>query len=248
MMQYIFGTNLYNIKSRKKAKKTNQKYLFAAAVGRKDKLNFEKIIQTFGCNDFDYLIFVYDDTEFRELIYEKCFFIREKGFKWYFGKKYLTPEYCEKYGHIFFWDGDIDIRNFSYKNFVNIMERNNLEMAQPSLTKDSYFYHAYTLKNEQYKIGRFVDFVEIMVPVFTNNAWLKFWHMVEKDYNYWGCGYDNLAKSFCRYHNMGIVDQESVRHTNPVRVIPGRREEMSVFFDTHPKFKKSLMIEYGGLK
>lgn len=239
---------LYNREHRERASKINKRYLYAAPIGVKEKIYLEKIIRKFGHEDFDYLIFVYDDTEFSEPVFARCTFIREKRFKWYCGKVYLTPDFCKKYDYIFFWDGDIDIQDFSYKNFIDIMERNNLEMAQPSLCRDSHYSIPITLRRKRYKVGRFCDFVEVMVPVFTFEAWFKFWQMLEKDYNYYGWGYDDLARSFCNYHNMGIVDQECVRHTKSLCRDPSRPEERKIFFDKHKKYKKAARICYGRLK
>ena len=128
------------------------------------------------------------------------------------------------------------------------MRRNNLEIAQPALSPASYYRHEITLKEKKYKIGRYTDFVEIMVPVFKADAWIKYWHMVEEDCNFCGWGYDYLAKSFCHYHNLGIIDQEAVTHTKPVNLLASREEEMKIFFRRHHKYEKTRMINYGKLK
>ena len=241
-------TSLFNLRRKQKKPADKKKYLYASPVGEKEKKYLEKTIRLFGHDDFDYLIFVYDNAKFSEPVYERCSFVYDKNYKWYYGKKYLTPDYCKKYEYIFFWDGDIDVQDFSYKNFVLIMDRNNLELAQPSLAKNSNYTHKITLRNEKYRAGRYVDFVEIMAPVFRSDAWVGFWNMLERDYNYWGFGYDDLARSFCGYHNMGIVDQESVRHPNPFRQDALRTEDMSTFLNKHRKCKIAMRISYAALK
>jgi hypothetical protein len=247
-------TFLFNVFSRSIPR--HGRYLFAAPIGKTEKLLFEKLLKKFGHQDFDYVIFVYDDTTFNEPIYEQCKIIREAGAKWHFAKKYLTPEFCSKYIYIFVWDGDIDVETFSYKNFMDIVKRNNLEMAQPALaaTRDSRNYHNHlvTLKDASYPIGRYTDFVEVMIPVFRQDAWVKFWNMIEDDYNCWGWGYDFLAKSVCGYKNMGIVDCEAVTHTRPPSASKAdtakRRADMERFFQFNRSHAMTRFSAYGGLK
>lgn len=258
-LRLVFPDPIYFWKLRKKRRLCEQpqrattqkrgRYLFAAPIGAREKTDFKKLLLRFGHENFDYRIFIYDDTKFEEPLYKRCTFIREPRHKWYYGKHYLTPDQCAKYEYIFFWDGDIDIAEFSYRNFLDIMHRNNLEVAQPSLTPGSYYTHPFTLKNKRYKVGRYFDFIEIMVPVFTFNAWARFWSMIEPDFNYWGYGYDDLAKSFCGYNAMAIIDQESVTHTQHSRsdAQAPRLKEMRLFLLKHPNHKIAKRICYGPL-
>ena len=89
------------------------KSLYASAVNAQGKDFLRKIIEKFGHDSFDYLIFAYDETSFDEDVFKKCRVIREKGLKWYFAKKYLTPEFCVSYDYLFYWDDDIDVKGVS---------------------------------------------------------------------------------------------------------------------------------------
>ena len=197
---------------RKIVKKTG-KNLYASAVGAGGKAYLEKVIREFGRRDLEYWIFVYDDTTFDEEIFNQCRFVREKGLKWYFMKKYLTPAQCEAFDYIFVWDDDLDIGAFSYKRFIQIMEANDLDVAQPALAGDNWA-HRITCQRER-GLGRLVDFVEIMAPVFTREAWKRWWYMMESDSNGWGFYYDDLAKSYCGYKRMAVIDAETVNHAFP---------------------------------
>lgn len=228
--------------------KSYGKYLYASPVNEDGKNRLAQIIGKFGHEDFEYLVFVYDDTRFDEVIFDKCKFIYQRGIKCFFWKKFLTPEYCKKYSHLFLWDDDIDVSRFSYKNFMSIMVRNNLEIAQPSLTPDSFISHKITEKNKDVKVGRYVDYVEVMIPVFQFEAWVKFWSMLDENLNRWGNGLDLVAKHFCDYSNMGVVDQESVTHLRKVNNNPEKFKEVSEFLKKHAKTKKAVFVTYGNLK
>lgn len=239
-----FETMLFNLDARIRRRKRNIKCLYASAVGNEGKAFLAKIIEKFGCEDFDYLIFVYDNTEFKETIFKKCSFIYEKGFKYYFFKKYITPSYCAQYDYIFLWDDDIDIENFSPSNFIDIMKRNNLQIAQPALTSESYYAVPLTLKNEKYNIGRYVDYVEVMCPVFMRDAWRRIYEIIDEKYPL-GRGYDLAWKSVCRLKNLGIIDCEAVRHSRPVR---NKHYGVKEVVYKYPYFRWPKMVSYADLK
>lgn len=208
----------------------------------------KKILESVDIPNIDFLLFVYDGSVFDEPFFERCKFIYEKGLKWQYMKKYLTEEYCRPYDYIFIWDDDLELQTFSFRQFIEIMQRNGLELAQPALTHTSYFSHKITLQTNQ-KVGRFTTFVEVMAPVFTREAWSRFWGMISETDNYWGWGYDLLARSRCHYKRMGIVDSQTVRHTRPVRSQNfGAEEEMISFLKRHRRTRRCVMINYGELR
>lgn len=225
-----------------------QKFLYVSAVGQQGKNFLATVIQRFGYKDFDYLIFVYDNTDFHEEIFKGCRFIYEAGLKWQFARKYLTEEYCKKYDYIFIWDDDIDVNNFSYKKFIEIMQKNSLELAQPALSRESYYSHKITLQDKAGKIGRYVDFVEVMIPVFRRDAWIKFRKMFDEETQS-GWGYDFLANFFCKFKRMGIVDCETVTHTRPIRSNnTDAPRQMEALFKKFKGCKLSMKVNYGWLK
>jgi len=224
------------------------RFLYASPIGRSGKPWLRKLIERFGFDRFDYLIFAYDDVMLEEEIFQKCRIVREKGLRWYFLKEYITPEVCESYSHIFLWPDDIDVGDFDPCAFVEIMRTNNLELAQPALTEDSFFSWDITLRNEKYKVGRYVDFVEIMAPVFTQEAWKSYWRMVEPDGNYWGWGYDIFARAVCGYTNMGIIDLLPVRHVRPVGKESGGSRSLEEMMEKYGKSRSAKKVSYGPLR
>jgi hypothetical protein len=242
-------TRLYNLANTSYGQKPDGRYLYASPVGKDGKQWLKKIIERFGYEKFDYIIFAYDDVSFDEEIFQKCTILREKGLHYYFLKKHITPSVCSKYDYIFAWCDDIDVGYFNPEEFLKIMKNNNLQVAQPALTSDSYFTWVITLQDKTYRIGRYVDFVEVMVPVFTRESWVSYWNMVEPDRNYWGWGYDFFARSVCRYANMGIIDSQPVRHVRPVgeRRGTGGEEDVGFIKDKYSGFKIAEKVSYGSL-
>lgn len=244
---------IHNLKNnrRKKYNRVKQKYLYASPVGKAGKDFLKKIITKLGKDDFDYLIFSYDGTDFSEDIFRGCSIIHDKGLKWYFAKKYLTPKFCRNYDYIFFWDEDIDIDNFSYTDFIEIMKRNNLELAHPACSLDSDCPHQINFQDKRYAVGRYSDFIEIMAQVFTSKAWESYWKMIEAEYNFWGWGYTHIANSFCKYSSTAIIDSQVIKHTRPLRKVlidDVAEKQMQAFLKKYAKYRKTMFLVFGKLK
>jgi hypothetical protein len=239
----------YNNFCHKTPKKKTGKNLYVSPVGKNGKEFLRKIIRSFGHQAFDYRIFVYDDTTFPEPEFSKCHFIYERGVKWTLIKKHVPPESVAAYDYVFLWDDDIDIQDFSCENFLNIATINNLQSFQPALSLNSFYSIPITLQNPKYQKGRYVDFIEIMVPVFTSEAWKAFYAIIDGERNPWGWGYDCMAKSLCGFKNMGIIDSETVFHTRPIQSkntdAPTARKK---FYQRHKGKKIAKRVGYGELK
>lgn len=225
---------IYPPPPRRPERARGRRILYASPVGREGKRNLSKVINRFGHEEFDYLIWVYDDTQFDEPVFSKCTFIREKGIICYFFKKYLTPEYCAPYDYIFTWVDDLDINQFDYEKFLQIMERNTLDMAQPALTHYSLRAHILTLRHSN-PVGRFTDLVELMAMVSTNAAWNRYWQMLEPEWNFWGWGYNHLLRSVCDIKRLGIIDSQPITHL-----------KLGSRMTDAPKEKQKLFEKYKG--
>lgn len=222
------------------------KNLYASAIHVGGKLYLKRILEKFGYDKFDYMLFVWDGTKFDEDVFKSCQFVYERGIKWSFMKKYLTPEVCDRYDYIFAWDDDIDIRNLSIENFLDVVRRNKLEVAQPALTADSYANLAITF--QQPGVGRLTDYTESMVQVFQREAWKRFWCVLDGDRNPWGWGTGDILRSVCKIRRMGIVDCEPVVHTKPGRENLRARADKEVFLSKHASAKTAKLVSYGRLK
>ena len=247
-------TWIYNRKMEKRRKAgvgdgPKKKNLYFVSAGAPYKHLVARVIERFGHEDFDYLIVSYDGTRFDDEVFKRCRVIYEPGLTFKFVKKYITPDFGERYAHIFLWDDDIDVRDFDYKNFLEIFRRNNLQIAQPSLTHDSYYSFKLTLKDLKQPVGRYTDMVEIMAPVVRGDCWPAYWGMIEDDYNHWGFGYDSYARSFCGFKNMGIVDRETVAHVKPLMGETfERRTEYERLKKKLNRYMLAKIISYGRLK
>ena len=224
----------------------HKKMLYAAPIGASGQAQLERLLRRFDSEHFDFLIFVYDGHRFEGAPFERCTFIHEKGFVYHFFKKYITPELAAKYDVIFIGVEDVEIDNFSWQRFVNVMARNRLDMAAPALSPQSITPHRIMYRQPQ-AVGRLVDVIEVFLTAFDARAWPRFWNLIEADSNHWGWGYVQLAQAYCDF-KMGIVDSETVS----VLRAPTFRQEaldgMNALFDKHPACRHAQFVSYGRLE
>jgi hypothetical protein len=142
---------------------------------------------------------------------------RFKGGKWDGLHDFFmsNPEVLEKYK--FFWlpDDDIAAEGITVNGIFERMERYELELAQPALSLDSYFWHLVTLVNPYFSI-RYTTMVEIMVPVISVSLLKRIFPLFATTQS--GMGMDYVWHRFTSdpATKVGIFDDVSVTHTRPV--------------------------------
>lgn len=158
------------------------------------------------------------------------------GGKWQLAKSFLKPEEVADYDYLFVWDDDVAIQSFKPAEFATIMRLNRLEMAQPSIVSTHWISHPITCPSrlpesslpEHQIVGRLTNFVEVMVPVFSREAW-KFFHPFISETNRTGWGYDYFP-----FTRRGIVDTMPIEHTRAVGSMGAESgSELSVFMGQH---------------
>ncbi|GJN07536.1 hypothetical protein PR202_ga25376 [Eleusine coracana subsp. coracana] len=149
--------------------------------------------------------------------------------KWWFAKRFLHPDVVAEYEFIFLWDEDIEVDNFDPLRYLDVVKREGLEVSQPALDRRSEMHHAITaralmpasdvhrraqgVRCENDNMGPpCMGWVEVMVPVFSQEAWRCVWHMVQNDLVH-GWGLD-FKVGYCaqgdRKQNVAVIDSEYV--------------------------------------
>ena len=185
-------------------------------------------LKVFGEAGADRWLLRYDDLELP--LPNDVQVISDRGYKWQLALRHLHPDVVAEYDFIFFWDDDLEAREFDPLRFVRIMRANRLNMAQPALTSPFGLSHAVTkhrpcpppLRGSDGAsfpiVGRLTNFVEVMAPVFTRDAWKEFYAYLDPT-NRSGWGYDYIPVS-----RKGIVDVMPIIHTRPVQSMNGASE------------------------
>jgi hypothetical protein len=126
-----------------------------------------------------------------------------------------NPETLSLYDYFWFPDDDIDASTDSVEELFQSVRRYDLELAQPSLGDQSYYSHLLTLCNSEFRI-RYVNFVEIMVPVLSRDLLSKTLGRLRGTRT--GFGLDFLWPRLTSnpYRKIAILDEITVTHTRPV--------------------------------
>ena len=119
------------------------------------------------------------------------------------------------YEYIMFPDDDLMMSWMDINNVFEIALEHRLELAQPALTRDSYFGPEITLQQPGILL-RFTTYVEGMIPVFSRDALRTCIPTFRRALLGWGvdCLWPSLLGSHAA--RVGIIDFVAVRHTRPV--------------------------------
>jgi hypothetical protein len=125
------------------------------------------------------------------------------------------PETLESYDYFWFPDDDIEASCAQINHMFRMMETYDFELAQPSLSSGSYLSHLITLSNSWFAY-RSVNFVELMVPVFSRSLLVKTLPLFKTTRS--GFGMDFVWHRFTTnpIKKVAILDDVQVTHTRPV--------------------------------
>jgi hypothetical protein len=143
--------------------------------------------------------------------------IDSKGPKWPALQELIQshPEFISDYEYIWLPDDDLLATKTDVDLLFDLMKFYKLEVAQPSLTWDSYYSHITTLRNKMTKI-RFTNYVEVMAPCFCSAMLRKALPLFNSNLSGWGLDYLWSALVDSPLSGIAIIDEVSVRHTRPV--------------------------------
>jgi hypothetical protein len=119
------------------------------------------------------------------------------------------------YDFVWLPDDDIYASQDSISRMFGIVRGVGLDLFAPALHESSHFAHFSTMRNASF-FGRWVGFVEIMMPGFSAGALQELAPTIDLSATGWGWGLDSVWPKLLGYENVGIVDGVPVVHTRPV--------------------------------
>lgn len=141
-----------------------------------------------------------------------------KGSKWEGLSHYLTSTKTWKdYDYICLPDDDLLCTGDDWSTFFDIVRQEQLQLAQPSLKRGSYYSHKITLQIPFFKLRR-TNFVEVMAPSMSKG----FLEYALPDFSFsksgWGMDiyWPQLLQEKFKGELPAIIDAMSVLHTRPV--------------------------------
>jgi hypothetical protein len=126
-----------------------------------------------------------------------------------------TWEGWREYDYIWMPDDDVATDQATISRIFEVAEAVGLDLFAPALSEGSHYAHFITMENRRF-YGRWVGFVEIMVPGFSRAALERLLPTLDLSETGWGWGLDSLWPKRLDYKNVGIIDGTPVHHTRPV--------------------------------
>jgi hypothetical protein len=135
------------------------------------------------------------------------------GPKWSGLREFLrTWQGWRDYDRIWLPDDDIQADTVVINRMFDAL---GLDLFAPALKETSYFAHFSTMRNARFH-GRYVGFVEIMAPGFSQTALERLLPTLDLSETGWGWGLDSVWPKLLGYQNVAVLDGVPVRHTRPV--------------------------------
>ena len=120
----------------------------------------------------------------------------------------------DKYGYIWLPDDDLACTCEQINRMFEICHAEKLDLAQPSLSHDSYFALAVTLHNSCFRL-RYTSFVELMAPCYSAPAMSRLLESFAESTS--GYGLEELwVQLLGEEAAIAIIDAVQIRHTRPM--------------------------------
>lgn len=163
--------------------------------------------------NFDsYLIYYGNEVK----ITKSTHFIKMKGTKFNILKELYekNPEFFKQYDYIFVPDDDLHITTQDVNRIFKLANEYKLEICQPSII--GYYDVSLTLHVPEFLL-RYTNFVEVMCPCFSQNAFQKCLHTFDYTKSCWGIDvwWDKILG--CPKDKQAILDDVIAIHTRRCR-------------------------------
>lgn len=174
----------------------HRRVLVGMTVGEKCKERVSAMIEEWGHDLFNYLLFVYDGSDWSRLAaLDGVDVFSHKALKMYHYKAHVPPERVDNFDFFLLLDCDVGLEGFDINHFLAIQQAFEIPLAQPSVE-----WGALTDRSSDHRIcrtvsgphfGRWTNFVECGPFVsFTAEAYRCIYELIQGDLGSgWGLDY-----------------------------------------------------------
>lgn len=164
------------------------------------------------------LLFYHEHIDNPSLYHQADYFYHLKGFKYHMLYKLFTeihPEWLVEYEYFYFLDDDIEIETLQINSLFSLSKAFKGQISQASLTSDS-FCSWPIFKQKRNSFCRFVGQIEVMAPLFSNDALKLCLPSFIANRSSWGI--DSTWSKTLNYSKDRLIvfDMVTMKHTLPV--------------------------------
>ena len=171
-----------------------------------------------------------------------------KGPKWHLISQAAEALGEDLNGYDYVWapDDDLMMEVEALENFLNTAKEQNFYLSQPALKIESYVGHKLTLQRKGVK-WRNTNLVEVMAPLFSQQAFQKFLPLFTKNKSSWGIDIVMSHLALEMGEKPTIVDEYGMVHTRPLNQYkPGLKSGQYANLEKSPQQElQDLLAEYG---
>ncbi|KAK6144387.1 hypothetical protein DH2020_021207 [Rehmannia glutinosa] len=182
--------------------KRKPKYLVTFTVGLNQKYHIDAAVKKILLFHYDGQTTEWEQFEWsRRAIHTRFYEVTSHILclrRWY-AKRFLHPDVVAAYDYIFIWDEDLGVEHFNAEKYIQLVKKHGLDISQPGLEPNNGLTWQMTKRRGDREVH---NFVEIMAPVFSREAWRCVWHMIQND--------------LPAHEKIGVVDSQWIVH----QVIP----------------------------
>jgi hypothetical protein len=153
------------------------------------------------------------------------------------------------YDYIMFPDDDLQMKWSDLNILFNICSEYELQLAQPSLDPDSVINYDNSKQKPEFLL-RFVTMVELMAPIFSNQALRSCIHTFDLNESSYGIDYAWTKMIDGPLTKIAVIDRVSVLHTRPTGNNYDLKAAIDEGYETSDKFgflDQYSMRELGGI-
>jgi hypothetical protein len=178
--------------------------------------------------DWDLLVNHYDQTYVNKISCDVEFIQTgaQPGTKFTSFNQLLTirPNMIDSYRYIMLLDDDIFMNEKDISLLFKTAEEKDLDLTQASLSADSHYAHP-VFKNSGERGLRYVNGVEIMMPVISQSLLKLGSHLFSQSISGWGIDVA-LSRLVSAPYKVAVVDEVVAKHIKPINVEAGTFYEM----------------------
>ena len=203
------------------------------------------LMRTKTHRNFDIAVRFYDDPAANEGFLDEADYVLTGGLS-KFHASALFLQACKlqnAYEGYLFLDGDLEFDASRLDDFLSLVHAVGLNLAQPSVTRDSYCYWKMAYHQPGF-VFRDTSFVEVMAPYLSRMALMKALPTFTKSISTYGL--DLVWPSLVGNNAIGVVDAFQVRHRDRVDHASGSfyRYLKSIDVDLDEE-ERLILAEYG---
>ncbi|THD65474.1 MAG: DUF707 domain-containing protein [Bradyrhizobium sp.] len=155
------------------------------------------------------------------------------------------PGYLQSYQAVWFVDGDVEIAFEDIDTLFDIFSRYDLWLAQPSLSPSSFHAHEICVHRPGVAL-RYVNFVEIMAPIFSRHGLKTCLATFDQSISGWGLDVVWPALLGQPQRRIAIIDAIQIEHPRKMDLVAGPFYLLLGSMGVDPRAeKKAVMEQYG---